>query len=169
MGGIDGNGSPSSRVVPAPFLAMAATAALAIAHEDLNHVAKAQVRAAGLGIGAALIEQIFPGSGQVIPLAGELVTRKYSRDEEFAADHHGVELLERAGYNEQVMIDGLTWLIQVSGGLGRRLLCDASRYTGSHCRVARVALTHQDPAPATHRAVRSADGPPPQRVLRSRS
>jgi Zn-dependent protease with chaperone function len=50
-----------------------------IAHEDLNHVAKAQVRAAGLGIGAALIEQIFPGSGQVVPLAGELVTRKYSR------------------------------------------------------------------------------------------
>jgi predicted Zn-dependent protease len=89
-----------------------------IAHEDLNHVAKAQVRAAGLGIGAALIEQIFPGSGQVVPLAGELVTRKYSRDEEYAADHHGVELLERAGYNKQVMIDGLTWLMQVSGDSG---------------------------------------------------
>jgi putative metalloprotease len=89
-----------------------------IAHEDLDHVAKAQVLAAGLGIGAALIDQIFPGTGQVVPIAGELVARKYSRDEEFAADHHGVELLERAGYSKEVMIDGLTWLMQVSGDSG---------------------------------------------------
>jgi len=89
-----------------------------IAHEDLNHVARAQVLAAGLGIGAALIDQIFPGTGQVVPIAGELVARKYSRDEEFAADRHGVELLERAGYSKQVMIDGLTWLMQVSGDSG---------------------------------------------------
>ena len=89
-----------------------------IAHEDLNHVAKAQVLAAGLGIGAALIDQIFPGTGQVVPIAGELVARKYSRDEEFAADRHGVELLERAGYSKQVMIDGLTWLMQTSGESG---------------------------------------------------
>jgi hypothetical protein len=28
---------------------------------------------------------VFPGSGTVTPYAGELVARKYSRDEEFAA------------------------------------------------------------------------------------
>lgn len=89
-----------------------------IAHEDLNHVAKAQVLAAGVGIGAALIDQIFPGTGQIVPIAGELVARKYSRDEEFAADRHGVELLERAGHTKEVMIDGLTWLMQVSGDSG---------------------------------------------------
>ena len=89
-----------------------------IAHEDLNHVAKAQVLAAGLNIGAALIDQIFPGTGQFIPIAGELVARKYSRDEEFAADAHGVELLERAGLRKQLMIEGLTWLMQVSGDSG---------------------------------------------------
>ena len=89
-----------------------------IAHEDLDHVAKAQVLAAGLGIGAALIDQIFPGTGQVVPIAGEIVARKYSRDEEFAADRHGVELLERAGYRKELMIDGLTWLMQVSGDSG---------------------------------------------------
>lgn len=89
-----------------------------IAHEDLNHVAKAQVLAAGVGIGAALIDQIFPGTGQIVPIAGELVARKYSRDEEFAADRHGVELLERSGYTKEVMIDGLTWLMQVSGDSG---------------------------------------------------
>jgi len=89
-----------------------------IAHEDLDHVAKAQVLAAGLGIGAALIDQIFPGTGQVVPIAGELVARKYSRDEEFAADRHGVDLLERAGYRKEVMIEGLTWLMQASGDSG---------------------------------------------------
>jgi predicted Zn-dependent protease len=86
-----------------------------IAHEDLNHVAKAQVLAAGLNIGAAILEQIFPGSGAITPLAGELVARKYSRDEEYAADRHGVELLSRAGYPKVLMVDTLTWLMQVSG------------------------------------------------------
>jgi putative metalloprotease len=89
-----------------------------IAHDDLNHVAKAQVLAAGLGVGAALIDQIFPGTGQIVPIAGELVARKYSREEEFAADRHGVALLERAGHRKEVMIDGLTWLMQVSGDSG---------------------------------------------------
>jgi Zn-dependent protease with chaperone function len=89
-----------------------------IAHEDLNHVAKAQVLAAGLNIGAALIDQIFPGTGQFTPIAGELVALKYDRDEEFAADAHGVELLARAGLRKQLMIEGLTWLMQVSGDSG---------------------------------------------------
>jgi Zn-dependent protease with chaperone function len=86
-----------------------------IAHEDLNHVAKAQVLGAGLNIGAAILDQIFPGSGAIAPLAGELVMRKYSRDEEYAADRHGVELLRRAGYPKAMMVDTLTWLMQVSG------------------------------------------------------
>lgn len=89
-----------------------------IAHEDLNHVAKAQMVAAGLGLGAVLIDQVFPGTGQIAPIAGELVARKYSRTEEFAADRHGVVLLERAGYSKSDMIEGLTWLVQVSGDSG---------------------------------------------------
>jgi Zn-dependent protease with chaperone function len=89
-----------------------------IAHEDLDHVAKAQVLAAGLGLGAVLIDQVFPGTGQIAPIAGELVQRKYSRSEEFAADRHGVELLQRAGYRKDLMIEALTWLTQVSGDSG---------------------------------------------------
>jgi Zn-dependent protease with chaperone function len=89
-----------------------------IAHEDLDHVAKAQVLAAGIGLGAVLIDQVFPGTGQIAPIAGELVQRRYSRAEEFAADRHGVEILERAGYRKQLMIDALTWLTQVSGDSG---------------------------------------------------
>ena len=86
-----------------------------LSHQDLNHVAKAQVLAAGLGIGAAILDQIFPGTGAITPLAGKLVTSQYSRSEEYAADAHGVVLLRRAGYPKEMMIDTLTWLLQVSG------------------------------------------------------
>lgn len=78
-------------------------------------MAKAQVLAAGLGIGAAILDQIFPGTGAITPLAGQLVTSQYSRSEEYAADAHGVVLLRRAGYPKEMMIDTLTWLLQVSG------------------------------------------------------
>jgi putative metalloprotease len=86
-----------------------------LSHQDLNHVAKAQVLAAGLGIGAAILDQIFPGTGAIAPLAGQLVTSQYSRSEEYAADAHGVVLLRRAGYSKEMMIDTLTWLLQTSG------------------------------------------------------
>ena len=85
-----------------------------LAHQDLNHVAKAQILGVGLNIGATILNQIFPGSGAIAPLAGELVARKYSRTEEYAADKHGAELLVRAGYSKQMMIT-LTWLMQSSG------------------------------------------------------
>jgi putative metalloprotease len=87
-----------------------------LAHEDLNHVAKAQVLGAGLNIGAIILDQIFPGSGAVTPIAGELVARGYSRKEEYAADQHGAQILERAGYSRQIMVDTLTWLLQTTGG-----------------------------------------------------
>ena len=86
-----------------------------LSHQDLNHVAKAQVLGAGIGIGAAILNQIFPGTGAIAPLAGQLVTSQYSRSEEYAADAHGVVLLGRAGYPKEMMIDTLTWLLQVSG------------------------------------------------------
>lgn len=87
-----------------------------LAHEDLNHVAKAQALGAGLNIGAIILDQIFPGSGAITPIAGELVARGYSRNEEYAADRHGAEILERAGYPRQIMVDTLSWLIQTTGG-----------------------------------------------------
>lgn len=86
-----------------------------LAHQDLNHVAKAQILGVGLNIGAAILNQVFPASGAIAPLAGELVARKYSRNEEDAADRHGVELLRRAGYPKEMMIETLTWLMRVSG------------------------------------------------------
>jgi len=87
-----------------------------IAHEDLGHVAKLQMLGTGLSIGAAILERYFPASGAIAPLAGSLIANSYSRSEELAADRHGVELLRRAGYSKQVMINALTWIASTPGG-----------------------------------------------------
>jgi len=87
-----------------------------IAHDDLGHVARAQTLGTGLNIGVILLEQLFPGSSAVTPIAGALIANSYSRSEELEADRHGVEILRRAGYSKEVMIDTLTWLLQTSGG-----------------------------------------------------
>jgi Zn-dependent protease with chaperone function len=86
-----------------------------VAHDDLGHVAKAQRLGAGLGIGMVILDRIFPGSGSITPIAGALVSRAYSRKEEYAADKHGAALLERVGSSKQVMVDTLAWLMQTSG------------------------------------------------------
>ena len=86
-----------------------------LAHDDLGHVAKAQALGAGLGVGMIILDQIFPGSGRITPIAGALVTSSYSRTEEYAADRHGMAILTRAGYSKKVMVDTLTWLVQTEG------------------------------------------------------
>jgi predicted Zn-dependent protease len=88
-----------------------------LAHQDLNHVQKTQTLGTGLNIGMVILDQIIPGSGALAPIAGELLIRKYTRSEEYAADKHGVELLQRAGLpGKQMMSDTLTWLMQSTGG-----------------------------------------------------
>src|SRR5262245_26818157 len=89
-----------------------------LAHEDLGHVAKAKRLGAGLSIGAVLLDQIIPGSGAVTPIAGQLIARSYSRKEEYEADKHGSEILQRAGYPKDTMINTLIWLQQIEGGSG---------------------------------------------------
>lgn len=89
-----------------------------IAHDDLGHVASAQVLGTGLNLGVILLEQLIPGSSAVTPIAGTLIARGYSRSEEYAADSHGVEILRRAGYSKAVMIETLTWLVRTSGDGG---------------------------------------------------
>ena len=87
-----------------------------IAHEDLGHVAKLQMLGTGVNLGVVLLERLIPGSSAITPLAGSLIANSYSRSEELAADQHGVELLRRAGYSKQVMIDSLSWIANSSGG-----------------------------------------------------
>jgi predicted Zn-dependent protease len=89
-----------------------------LAHDDLGHVAKAQVLGVGLNIGMVILDQLIPGSGALTPIAGNLVARAYSRNEEYAADRHGADILKRAGYPAATMIDTLTWLMQSEGADG---------------------------------------------------
>ena len=87
-----------------------------LAHDDLNHVAKAQTLGAGLNVGAVILDQIFPGAGAIAPIAGKLVINKYTQREEYAADAHGAEILQRAGLPRDVMANTLQWLMQTEGG-----------------------------------------------------
>ena len=89
-----------------------------IAHEDLGHVAKAQVLGAGLNILSAGLQQLFPAAGVLAPIAGELVARGYGRTEEYAADRHGVDILKGAGYPAETMANTLRWLTQMEGTNG---------------------------------------------------
>lgn len=89
-----------------------------LAHQDLGHVAKAQVLGAGLGILAAGLQQLFPGAGALAPIAGELVVRGHSRNEEFSADRHAVGILQRTGHSKDDLVDALSWIRRASGGGG---------------------------------------------------
>jgi len=89
-----------------------------VAHDDLGHVAKIQGLGAGVSLGIILLDQLVPGSSALTPIAGELIVRGYSRQEEYAADRHGVELLRRTGHSKDVMVNTLTWLLQTSGPSG---------------------------------------------------
>ncbi len=90
------------------------------AHDDVGHVARAETLGVGVSIATILLDQVFPGAAQFTPIAGALLTRAYSRNEEYRADAHGVELLRRLGNPnaEEQMIDTLSWLMQISGPAG---------------------------------------------------
>ncbi len=106
-----------------------------LAHEDLGHVAKAQVVGAGLNILAAGLQQLFPGAGALAPIAGELVARGFSRNEELAADRHALDILRRSGNSPDDLLESLTWLRQSSGGGGGGFL---STHPGIDERIATI-------------------------------
>jgi len=89
-----------------------------LAHDDLRHVAKAQALGTGLSIGMVILDQIVPGSGSLTPIAGQLVMNRYSQKEEYAADRHGMEILQKAGMSPDIMPATLTWLMQTEGTSG---------------------------------------------------
>jgi Zn-dependent protease with chaperone function len=89
-----------------------------LAHQDLGHVAKAQVLGAGLGALSAGLQGLFPGAGVLAPIAGELLARGYGRNEEYAADRHAVQILERTGHSKEELVESLSWIRRVSGSGG---------------------------------------------------
>jgi len=90
-----------------------------VAHADLGHVARTQRLATGLQLGMILLDQIYPGSSALTPIAGQLIVNAYTRREEHEADAHGVELLKRTGQNGKAIVAGtLEWLAKGEGGGG---------------------------------------------------
>lgn len=106
-----------------------------LAHQDLGHVAKAQVLGATLNALSAGLQALSPLAGVVAPIAGELAARSYSRNEEFNADKHGVDILHRAGYSKEVMVDSLSWIRRISGDQGGGFL---STHPGLDDRIATI-------------------------------
>jgi predicted Zn-dependent protease len=91
-----------------------------VAHADLGHVTRLQTIGAGVNIATVLLDALgVPGAG-LVPVAGDLfVARPYSRDAEYAADRHAVELLQRTGRDgKQIVANTLTWLMQTAGSGG---------------------------------------------------
>ena len=89
-----------------------------IAHDDLGHPAKMQLVDVGVGLGVTLLENFFPNSARVAPIAGTLLESSYSRPQELKADRHAVTILRRAGYSKDVMIHTLTWIMRMEGNSG---------------------------------------------------
>jgi predicted Zn-dependent protease len=89
-----------------------------VAHQDLGHVAKQQALGAGANILAAGLQQLFPAAGVLAPIVGELGMRAYGRNEEYSADRHAVDILRRAGYPKEHLVEALTWIRRVSGNGG---------------------------------------------------
>ena len=89
-----------------------------IAHGDLGHPAKAQIIGTGLSVAVALLEELFPGSSALTPIAGTLIRNNYTRPLELQADRHAVTLLQRAGYSKGTMVDTLAWLMRSNGDGG---------------------------------------------------
>jgi len=87
-----------------------------IAHADKNHVAHQELLNTGLQIGISLLDQWFPGSSALTPIAGQAFSARYGRGEELQADAHGVEILRRAGFDgKRMMGDTLAWLQKQEG------------------------------------------------------
>jgi len=107
-----------------------------VAHADLGHVAKIQTLGTGMNFGIFILDQIIPGSGYITPLVADLgVMRPFSRQEEYEADAHGVQILQRSGYNgKQVMGNTLTWLLQKAGPSGGFL----ENHPGTDDRIQRI-------------------------------
>lgn len=91
-----------------------------IAHADLGHMAKTRALGTGVQIGTIILDQILPGSGTIAPFIADLgIMKPFSRGEEYEADLHAAEILNRAGYNgNQMMADALSWLMKTTGPSG---------------------------------------------------
>ena len=127
-----------------------------ISHEDLNHVAKAQVLQAGLGIGVAILEQVFPAAerSRRTRVSSSPASTAVTRSSPPTGSRR---CAARAGYRKELMIDALTWLMQESGsGGGGGFFGDPPGHGRSHHRAAGGPSAYARAVAASYRRRRSA-------------
>lgn len=87
-----------------------------IAHEDLGHVTRLKLSATGVNM--VLLKKLATADTAVSLIEGPLITLSFSRSEENHADRQSVAILERAGYQREVVIEALIWMAKSSTGSG---------------------------------------------------
>jgi predicted Zn-dependent protease len=95
---------------------LAATLAHEMGHVELRHVVKSSNTQTIIGILTALAAILSPIAAVLGGIGGEMVNDKYSRVDELQADHYGLDLMSRAGYDPNAALDVMTKLGQLEPG-----------------------------------------------------
>ena len=95
---------------------LAATLAHEMGHVELRHVVKSSNTQTIIGILTALAAIISPVAAIIGGLGGEIVNDKYSRIDELQADHYGLDLMSKAGFDPNAALDVMTKLGQMEPG-----------------------------------------------------
>jgi Zn-dependent protease with chaperone function len=95
---------------------LAATLGHEMGHVELRHVVKSSNTQTIIGILTALAAILSPVAAIIGGLGGEIVNDKYSRIDELQADHYGLDLMTRAGFDPNAALDVMTKLGQMEPG-----------------------------------------------------
>lgn len=123
---------------------LAATMGHETSHVVLRHGVKLMVQQMGTQAEIAAVIGLAthgrdPQALQAIgAVASSIITNGYSRDDEYAADHLGVILMNRAGYNPEGMVRLLETLQQVAPNSGGGLTKYFENHPGTPSRIQRV-------------------------------
>jgi len=95
---------------------LAATLGHEMGHVELHHVTKGQTANAVIGILEGILSVLSVPAAVLTSIGGELVTQKYSRAQELQADHYGVSIMSKAGFDPEAAIDVMRRLGQMDPG-----------------------------------------------------
>jgi len=74
-------------------------------HVELHHVTKGESANAVIGILEGIISILSLPAAVLTSIGGELMTEKYSRAQELQADHYGVSIMSKAGFDPHAAVD----------------------------------------------------------------
>ncbi len=95
---------------------LAATLGHEMGHVELRHVVKSSNQSTIIGILTALASILSPVAYVLGGVGSELATDKFSRADELQADHYGLQLMAKAGYDPHAALDVMRKLGQMDPG-----------------------------------------------------